>query len=697
MHARFCSAVLTALLATACGSGGSHDGADSCGQSGAYREVLGAMCDWIDRCPDSTYPIAYRDRDECIAIMCFALTCRLVDQEVGGVEVYGVEQHVPEVDPADAAACAAWLDAASCDAMEQENAGSASPCANVMVVDDGGGGGSAQLGDSCENQSCDDGLFCAPGDYAEAEHQLTCRVCEELPGVGEPCSPSGTCAEDAYCTWVGEESECLALEGDGSECTSSYQCASGFCNPGSQTCDPDGELGDDCSVTTDCRGGYCSTSSHVCEERKENGEPCGSDDECANTAWHVATGVCGLPNGDPCSSYADYQCASGNCDDTSSTCQAKKAIGSPCEDSTECVTSYCDYNTSTCQERCYTDEECEEDEFCDWDLERCLSKLEDGNGCDDDDECVSGYCNFDDVCQQKPGIGDECSSTYDCYPEGYCANNACAPRLPPGAGCEVLDSCAEPFLCIDGRCRIMNIACRPAHAGELCAYFRVCDDDSYCDRFDLFTCKPRKGIGEACGSTEECTLDAYCAYGNEGGECTYRGGEGAECQGTEGCLENLYCVDSVCDPGPVGMPCDRYDAPCPGDLFCNDYDVCEEPRSEGEDCDDYYEPCAEGLYCDTIDGCLPPHGLGEECGTWEPCAADLYCASDYTCQPAAGENEACDYPNPDCGDGLYCESGTYVCVAKAADGEPCTSEEQCLSGVCDYTYGCLATEECLMP
>lgn len=76
------------------GTQSTTEGADACG---AYGEVLGAMCDVMDRCPGAFYPIAYRNRAQCMDILCFAMTCRLEDDESDGERTWEIVQRTPRV------------------------------------------------------------------------------------------------------------------------------------------------------------------------------------------------------------------------------------------------------------------------------------------------------------------------------------------------------------------------------------------------------------------------------------------------------------------------------------------------------------------------------------------------------------------------------------------------------------------------
>jgi hypothetical protein len=48
---------------------------------------------------------------------------------------------------------------------------------------------------------------------------------------------------------------------------------------------------------------------------------------------------------------------------------------------------------------------------------------------------------------------------------------------------------------------------------------------------------------------------------------------------------------------------------------------------------------------------------------------------------------------------MYClwNGSDTVCTAQKAQAEDCNEDLECLSGACDYSYGCLAAAECFVP
>lgn len=709
--------VMGGLGGGACGGGGTA----SCEGCGEFREVMGAFCDVLDRCPISSYPIAYRNRDECAAILFFALTCRLVDNEVNDEHTYTVEQHVPAIDPATAEACIDWLKTASCDVFqtgECSGAGcdggtAASPCVGLLagMFEDVSGAGAGQ---SCESDSCREGLHCAPSELLPDVGARSCRVCQPPLAVGAPCSYDGVpCATGTYCKYESEAvSACTAMGAAGAPCQSPQECLSSFCNYGQGSegvCDDGGRTGDPCAVETDCRAGYCSASGQ-CAEHRAPGAECAADEECANGHCDPSNGRCGLLDGAACS-YSDSDCQSGNCDDTSRTCAPRLPNGSPCESSNECESNYCNYSTDTCTEHCYTDEECGEGRYCDWSSNVCLDQKADGGYCEDDNECLGGLCTFDEKCGQAPQVGDPCSGYGECPPEAFCSNGTCQERKGPGASCPSLDSCLAPFFCIAGRCQMMSLECQPAKAGEMCAWLRVCDEESYCDMMDDITCKPRSGAGESCYTSETCQADLSCAAAGGGMECQPRKGAGEPCTTAADCQPDLFCAGAygamTCTAGPAGQPCDYGSGTCPTGYFCSTRDVCEPLRTLGEDCSDSFEPCVPELYCDTSDGCSARPAVGEECSYSVPCALGAYCdtsaSSPYYCVARVGLGAPCSSSTSygeQCLEEYRCEydsaQSEYVCRAKRGLGESCSGNADCQSGVCSQSI-CLVTDQCVMP
>lgn len=149
----------------------------------------------------------------------------------------------------------------------------------------------------------------------------------------------------------------------------------------------------------------------------------------------------------------------------------------------------------------------------------------------------------------------------------------------------------------------------------------------------------------------------------------------------ESCRESLLIVgtqavddrcnqDSDCAPGlacdwstytcatRVAVDGDCSNVACADGLFCAPGAVCTARPGVGEACP--FGNCLDGLTCrydSTADGnlCFAPHALSEGCSDGYACAVGTYCDRD----------------------------DTVTCLALKADGETCTSWDQCLHAWCN--------------
>ena len=696
------------FLFTAIGCGGCKKGGANSYETpdGALGEVLHSMCEVLERCPGSFgAPIAYRSLNECVAILDFVLTCRLTEEELGDDRsVWGVEKRPAEVDEDGVAACTQWLEAASCDELRSFEGDN--PCSNVAVFHFGDDDddfevdepeGTAAVDELCEqNEDCRPQLFCTGGGVNRDAGIAYCRVCRPRAGEGEDCAMT-LCVDGMWCrgAQTDEPMRCAPPEVDGFRCYANEQCASGFCNQslddggGWGLCDPGGTSGDPCEdeyrsdgvIQPTCREGFhCEDG--TCQPRRPNGQPCSDAYSCEVGNCHEPTGICGAPDGEPCS--WDGECA-GNA----------------------CVEQTCGLSDG----QCFLDSDCASGEICagacqppDCECSGCPvgQCMPSGNaqGCVDDFDCAFGEC-IDSVCKE-PAVGDACEHTGDCYPL-QCVNGACATKAGPGQECGSIDSCQEPFLCIDGTCQIMNLTCEPARAGQRCAWLRVCDDSSWCDLLDNVTCKPRANVGEVCQTTplrgvETCMPGATCTYDESSGDsrCVALPRVGEAC--TSACAD-ATCVNGMCEGPPIGTPC-RYhdDRPCPGELRCHrDREICVPRSEEGGDCEEFTD-CAAGLFCENYDSCVPRRSVGEDCRDTYECTEQLWCDREtYTCQPRLQAGSECRSSDDSCSVGTFCPAGVSTCEPANPNGADCGSDQECQSGTCyDYDF-CAVSAMCVVP
>jgi len=406
-----------------------------------------------------------------------------------------------------------------------------------------------------------------------------CDVVAELCGfaTGEACAGDGEC--QGFCDET--TSLCAPLRALDEDCTRDEQCEA-YC--AHRKCVTQKPSGVECTWPEECESGICSKTGrrYLCRAEDEcyEHEDCPEDTWCNDDNW---PGSCEPPKsaGERCDE--DRECEH-YCNDR--YCVTKKSDYSDCVEDEECIGGWC--NNGRCDKlgRCWSDSDCEEGQFCDHSLydPECRDPKPDGSHCEDDEECLSGWCSpMGETCGVQPKVGDPCSS-WECTRDAYCLNGSCVARKEPGARCDPTfyddAECLAPAICQSGRCRTMPLVCEPARAGETCTFLMVCDADSYCDLMDSFTCKRRKRIGQDCADTlwraNTCEQGAFCengtcvAYAELGESCASR-----TCEPTEG-----YCASGTCAPLKyAGEPCAN-DSECLGgdcDYWGDDDYRCDGP------------------------------------------------------------------------------------------------------------------------
>lgn len=260
----------------------------------------------------------------------------------------------------------------------------------------------------CVGNQCIEGCFatgCSGGERCDGDSGRCVVVRENLP-VGEECTSSAECAS-GWCTevttvWGSTGRFCTHFCCDGFDCPPAtgclYNLGTKFCVPawlfqGSATFS--GAVNAPCSGANDCRDGVCNASAGRCEQA------CCTDGDCA-------TGYCALwQTGASYTKFCDLPILNG-----------WGPVGAPCQSYEECWSGLCmpwDDGTAFCTGHC------------------CSSR-----------ECPQGYrCN-------QIGTAD--------FQGGYYFLNLCQPAgpgtLPTGEPCDAgaLPSDCDSGLCVDGTC-----------------------------------------------------------------------------------------------------------------------------------------------------------------------------------------------------------------------------------------------------
>ena len=228
------------------------------------------------------------------------------------------------------------------------------------------------------------------------------------------------------------------LEGtlaEDAECSSSWQCASGYCNTDESCpgfCEATVGAGEECDDDEQCDAGLeCDWDLEipVCAApaaKADQGEECEWNDQCKYglfclvTDFQTYVGVCQpwLEQGDVCDGDGamDVVCEPGlGCSSTSGECEPVviNGIGEECDDElllcdlsehavcaesmTSSVCTKIPGNGETCMEDyCWPGSYCGEDNIC-------HTALQNDAACTDHDQCISGFCDeVSDTCVFGP-------------------------------------------------------------------------------------------------------------------------------------------------------------------------------------------------------------------------------------------------------------------------------------------------------
>lgn len=169
-------------------------------------------------------------------------------------------------------------------------------------------------------------------------------------------------------------------------------------------------------------------------------------------------------------------------------------------------------------------------------------------------------------------------------------------------------------------------------------------------------------LGEVCIRTSQCAaakgkeVNCQCMADSSETVCVELLEAGDPCGGAVDCGSDSRCVS-------------RNGAPT----------VCEPYAKLGESCEDHY--CAPGFSCES-GTCVPAKAIGESCHSFDPqpCVLDAYCEFlSNTCMARAADGEPCS-SNDECVEGGFCTSingAEPTCWVPKADGQPCEGSWEC--------------------
>ena len=624
-------------------------------------------------------------------------------------------------------------------------------------------------GNACtEGDVCDGGLCAGKPVNCDDANPCTKDACDAQSGqcnVGGAAThaPDGTACDDGdKCTLSEACKSGVCGNGKATMCQDSGPCAQISCDSATGKCS--GKIGANGST---CDDGKACTGPDTCDGGLCAGKPIGCDDKnpCTNDSCDTATGKCkaaglddvGCDDGDKCT--VGERCKLGQC---------AAGVITTCPDSGPCSDVACDASTGKCSGKakvdgaaCNDGKGCTTGDACDGGL--CAGKPVD---CDDKQPCTSDSCNSATgkcvhdgaALQNKPcDDGNLCTQSDacktgvcagvapSCPSAGPCATAACngdtgkceVTAKPDGGKCDDTKACTVSDACTGGLCAGKP---KPCDDGKPCTQDRCdtktgecvfdaaaandqsCDDSDACTTADSCTNGACGGQKIPCDDANGCTTDVC---NKSTGKCTSTAATGAKCDDSDACTSNDACTDKGACTG-VGICACQADAdckakddgnPCNGTLVCNvkthtcDVDPATVVKCSGAPttdgcalnncnpksgkCEDLPRQdgaiCSDNSKCTTNDGCTSGKcipGKPLPCDDGKACTADS-CKADKGCvfDAAAVDKKACDADGDKCTQNDACSSGVCVAGAKKLcdDGSACTADS------CDKTTGSCKT------
>ena len=239
----------------------------------------------------------------------------------------------------------------------------------------------------------------------------------------------------------------------------------------------------------------------------------------------------------------------------------------------------------------------------------------DGQGCENDDDCVSGACIDGDgdcgTCEPAVALGGDCTDK-PCAQGLTCDDTeTCVEILSSGDACTAAsDHCDRGLVCTGAGAAAVCAAEVTFTVGSACV--ETCGGvlsglacvEAVCVAINVV------GVGEGCdgdGETKDYCVDTassnVCGNRNEDGRgtCLLLPSSGACIERYTGdddnqgdCAGQHLCVDDVCVPYPAAGEACQFT--CAGELVCDfESNVCVEAAALGESCET--RGCAGDLTC----------------------------------------------------------------------------------------------------
>jgi formylglycine-generating enzyme required for sulfatase activity len=462
----------------------------------------------------------------------------------------------------------------------QDAKGDCAPTPATLCGQDGqcDGNGACRFWNSdtvCNPQTCT-GNTLHPADYCSGNG--TCvdsgtQSCGLYLCAGNSCLL--TCSDDPQCLsgYYCQSGSCVVKKTNGTTCSGANQCQSGFCVDG--VC-----CGTACAGT--CMSCGISGIEGTCTLFGNNSDPHAECSLCqvCNGAASCVPVANGLDPTDDCIQSSPVTCGhDGTCDgygfcrywDSTTQCLDQSCVGSvlslpglctgagDCGDGglQSCSPYACNATETDCRTSCTLDEHCVSSHYCHG--TECVAKKTNGKGCDQANQCISGFC-ADGVCCDTACDG-ECRSCWLPGSVGTCTFHAgdTDPDLECGL-CQVCNGTGACANVANGNDPLGQCSSTPE---TLCGHDGQCDGNGACRFWDGTTvCAAQSCSGSDLTSRRHCDGNGDCAPGTtapcEPYACNVEGTDcRVACSEHGHCSDGFRCVGSACHEltlGFVGIP-----------------------------------------------------------------------------------------------------------------------------------------------
>lgn len=557
-------------------------------------------------------------------------------------------------------------------------------------------------------------------------------------------------------------------------CNATHYCAP-FYNPDS--CTPKGDMGFSCTFNVACKSGFCNDENEC--DLKPKGFSCLSDKECeSNLCTKILATPIGICNTKPLglSCTKDAECESKFCAYLSPSSLVGKCVDQNnwmglCKRPNTQDNFQCSSTKESCSSFPVEQRKCASGYFCGLaytydqnciltspvaegssdkckvysNLDACIVKNNNGEGCELNTECKSGYCysnqgqkkcvaGFEDDgedcisnsdCDSKTCLYNKCTSNNhwvgSCLENSICSNNhdKCLSQ-PTQAGYKIVQTCGTDFFCFYGLFGYNGGGCVPKKDDN-----KPCTSDYECKGAgcDGGTCRGMSQPGLPGDFVGSCDFGYKCS--DDHSKCIYKTNNPN--QPDKICAATNYCLDLIVPENENQNPlatCENTKKPldedCSNDYECltnncNDENKCSSPEPE-EDVTDVCGSTNDYECSDNRGSCLPNNeNLPlKVCNTENYCSVNdnvvscqnlkvgfgVQCAADYECLSNTCEDGLCGgcVSNDDCDNGAICLTEISACQALGvwncnSDSE-CNSGEKCVGNTCQQVEICTTTNDC---